>query len=71
MQFNYTLNHKDYLINGISLKKFKELQLYIQLKDNKQILKYFKYFLNNSIDLNIFDQLKLLLYNLIIHNLFL
>ncbi len=66
MQINYTLNNKDYLLNNIKLKDFKELQLYIQLQDNKQILKYFNFLLNNVTNLNVFEQTKLLLYDLII-----
>lgn len=66
MQINYTLNNNDYLLNNIKLKDFKELQLYIQLQDNKQILKYFNFLLNNVTNLNVFEQTKLLLYDLII-----
>ena len=43
MQFNYKLDNKEYLLNGITLAKFKELQFYISIKDNKQILDCFNF----------------------------
>lgn len=66
MQFNYKLNDKEYLLNGITLTKFKELQFYISIKDNKQILDCFNFWMNNVQNINIFDQFKLLLYNLLL-----
>ena len=66
MQFNYKLDNKEYLLNGITLAKFKELQFYISIKDNKQILNYFNFWINNIQNINIFDQFKLLLYNLLL-----
>ena len=66
MQFNYKLDNKEYLLNGITLAKFKELQFYISIKDNKQILDCFNFWMNNVQNINIFDQFKLLLYNLLL-----
>jgi len=66
MVFSYKINDKNYFINGIKLKDFKNLQLLLQLNDNTQIINYFNSLYNFDESLDVFKQLELLLYNLII-----